>query len=51
MCLEHSSQKSYKMEHPVIENDGNNGSVVHTCNKCGKCFKEISSLNGYKGIN
>ena len=46
-----SSKKANKMEHPVIENDGNNGSVVHTCNECGKSFNEINSLNGHKGIH
>ena len=40
-----------KMEHRVINNDGNNGSVVHTSNECGKSFKEISSPNGHKGIH
>jgi hypothetical protein len=40
------------MKHPVTENDGNNGSVVHKCNLCGdKSFKEICSLNGNMGIH
>jgi hypothetical protein len=46
-----SSKKDNKMEHPITENDGNNGSVVHTCNECGKSFNEINSLNGHKGIH
>jgi hypothetical protein len=47
----HSYEKANKMEHPAIENDGNNGSVVHKCNLCGeKSFKEICSLNGHMGI-
>jgi hypothetical protein len=45
-----SSEKANKVQHPISENDGNNGSVVHTCNECGKSFKEINSLNGHKGI-
>jgi hypothetical protein len=39
------------MEHHVIDNDGNNGSVVQTSNECGKSFKEISSLNRHKCIH
>jgi hypothetical protein len=45
------SKKVNKVEHPVIENDGNNGSVLHTCNECGNSFKEISSLHGCKGVH
>jgi hypothetical protein len=25
--------------------------LLHTCNECGKCFKEISSLHGHKGVH
>jgi rubrerythrin len=46
-----SSKRANKMEHPIIENDGNNGTVVHTCNECGKSFKEINSPNRHKGIH
>ena len=47
-----SYEKANKMEHPAIENDGNNGSVVHTCNECGgKSFKQITSLNGHMSIH
>ena len=46
-----SSKRTNKKEHPLIENDDNNGTMVHTCNECGKSFKEISSPNGHKGIH
>jgi hypothetical protein len=51
MNMTSSSKKPNKIEHPITENDGNNESVVHTCNECGKSFKEINSLNGHKGIH
>ncbi|CAD6272651.1 unnamed protein product [Miscanthus lutarioriparius] len=46
-----SSKRTNKKEHPLIEIDDNNGTMVHTCNECGKSFKEISSPNGHKGIH
>ena len=46
-----SSERANKKEHPLTENDDNNGTMVHTCNECGKSVNKIRSLNGHKGIH